>query len=286
MSGPHDEIPPPPPPPQETQQKPTQQTPQTVSTIKLPILKKGEYDIWAMKIEHYLAHTDYPIWEVIQNGNGPVSVTLDTTGQIKILPPKTAEEMVLRERERKARTTLLMAIPEDHLAKFHKMTDAKDMWIAIKSRFGGNDESKKMQKYILKQQFEGFTVSNSDGIHKGYERFQSLLSQLEIHGAGVSTEDANQKFLRSLPSAWLQVSLIMRNKPGMDSLSFDDLYNNLRVFENDVKGSTASSSNLQNIAFVSENTSNTNDVSTAYVHNSKHEQTSSYSLLTSQSSCP
>ncbi|GJR87446.1 hypothetical protein Tco_0211457 [Tanacetum coccineum] len=72
--------------------------------------------------------------------------------------------------------------------------------------FGGNDESKKMQKYILKQQFEGFTVSNSDGIHKGYERFQSLLSQLEIHGAGVSTEDANQKFLRSLPSAWLYSS--------------------------------------------------------------------------------
>ncbi|GKG40127.1 hypothetical protein Tco_0466904, partial [Tanacetum coccineum] len=61
--------------------------------------------------------------------------------------------MVLRERERKARTTLLMAIPEDHLAKFYKMTDAKDMWIAIKSRFGRNDESKKMQKYILKQQF-------------------------------------------------------------------------------------------------------------------------------------
>ncbi|GJV65295.1 ribonuclease H-like domain-containing protein [Tanacetum coccineum] len=239
MSGTQDENPPPPPPPQETQQ-----TPHTVSTIKLPILKKGEYDIWAMKIEHYLAHTDYPIWEVIQNGNGPVSVTTDTSGQIKILPLKSAEEIVARERERKARTTLLMAIPEDHLAKFHKMTDAKEMWNAIKSRFGGNDESKKMQKYILKQQFEGFMISNTDGIHKGYERFQSLLSQLEIHGAGVSIEDANQKFLRSLPSAWLQVSLIIRNKPGMDSLSFDDLYNNLRVFENDVKSSTTSTSNF------------------------------------------
>ncbi|GJS55536.1 ribonuclease H-like domain-containing protein [Tanacetum coccineum] len=110
---------------------------------------------------------------------------------------------------------------------------------AIKSRFGGNDESKKMQKYILKQQFEGFSVSNSEGLHKGYDRFQSLLSQLEIHGAGVSTEDANQKFLRSLPSAWSQVSLIMRTKPGVDSLSFDDMYNNLRVFKSDVKGSTA-----------------------------------------------
>ncbi|GJV20453.1 ribonuclease H-like domain-containing protein [Tanacetum coccineum] len=229
-----EEIPPPPPPPPSSQ-TPTQQTPHTVSTIKLPILKKGEYDIWAMKMEHYLAHTDYPIWEVIQNGNGPVSITTDTSGQIKVLPPRTAEEIVARERERKARTTLLMALPEDHLAKFHKMTDAKEMWDAIKSRFWWNDESKKKIW------------------------FQSLLSQLEIHGAGVSTEDANQKFLRSLPSAWSQVSLIMRTKPGVDSLSFDDLYNNLRVFENDVKGSTASSSSTQNVAFVSENTSSTND---------------------------
>ncbi|GJY90611.1 putative ribonuclease H-like domain-containing protein [Tanacetum coccineum] len=289
MAGSQDDIPPPPPPPSQT---PTQQTPHTVSTIKLPILKKGEYDIWAMKMEHYLAHTDYPIWEVIQNGNGPVSITTDTQGQIKILPPKTAEEILARERERKARTTLLMALPEDHLAKFHKMTDAKEMWEAIKSRFGGNDESKKMQKYILKQQFEGFSVSNSEGLHKGYDRFQSLLSQLEIHGAGVSTEDANQKFLRSLPSAWSQVSLIMRTKPGVDSLSFDDLYNNLRVFESDVKGSTASSSSTQNVAFVSENTSSTNDVSTAYGvsnpsgQNSQYEHASSYSLLANQSSCP
>ncbi|GJV96742.1 putative ribonuclease H-like domain-containing protein [Tanacetum coccineum] len=71
MAGSDDEIPPPPPPQTQT---PTQQAPHTVSTIKLPILKKGEYDIWAMKMEHYLAHTDYPIWEVIQRGNGPVVI--------------------------------------------------------------------------------------------------------------------------------------------------------------------------------------------------------------------
>ncbi|GKF78079.1 hypothetical protein Tco_0230549 [Tanacetum coccineum] len=147
--------------------------------------------------------------------------------------------------------------------------------------------------YILKQHFEGFSVSNTEGLHKGYDRFQSLLSQLEIHGAGVSTEDANQKFLRSLPYVWLQVSLIMRTKPGVDSLSFDDLYNNLRVFKSDIKGSTASSSSSpQNIAFVSENTSSTNEVSTAYCvpnpsgQNLQYEQTSSYSLLANQSSCP
>ncbi|GJY21563.1 ribonuclease H-like domain-containing protein [Tanacetum coccineum] len=257
MAGLDDDIPPPPPPPQT--QTPTQQTPHTVSTIKLLILKKEEYDIWAMKMEHYLAHIDYPIWEVIQRGNGHVSVSTDTNGVIKVLPPKTIEEILARERERKARTTLLMDLTEDHLAKFHKLTDAKEMWEAIKSRFGGNDESKKMQKYILKQQFKGFSVSNSEGLHKGYDRFQSLLSLLEIHGAGVSTEDANQKILR--------------------------------VFESTVKGSTASSSSTQNVAFVSENTSSTNDVSTAYGvsnssgHNSQCENPSSYSFLANQSSC-
>ncbi|GJT42473.1 hypothetical protein Tco_0951188 [Tanacetum coccineum] len=175
----------------------------------------------------------------------PVSITIDTQGQIKVLAPRNVEEILARERERKARTTLLMALPEDHLAKFHKITDAKEMWDAIKSRLG------------------------------------------------VSTEDANQKFLRSLPLVWFQVALIMRTKPGVDSLSFDDLYNNLRVFENDVKGSTASSSSTQNVAFVFENTSSTNDVSTAYgvsnpsvITPSRIKQTSSYTLLANQSSCP
>ncbi|GJR19934.1 hypothetical protein Tco_0968461 [Tanacetum coccineum] len=241
--------PPPPPPPSSSTQTPTQPTPHTVSTIKLPILKKGEYDIWAMKMEHYLAHTDYPIWEVIQNGNGPVSITTDTSGQIKVLPPRTAEEIVARERERKARTTLLMALPEDHLAKFHKMTDAKEMWDAIKSRFGGNDESKKMQKYILKQQFEGFSVSNTEGLHKGYDRFQSLLSQLEIHESSL---------LRVILKA------LLHHHPSSPRCSF----------------------------CLTENTNSTNEVSTAYCvpnlsgQNTKYEQTSSYSLLANQSSCP
>ncbi|GKD99641.1 ribonuclease H-like domain-containing protein [Tanacetum coccineum] len=74
----------------------------------------------------------------------------------------------------------------------------------------------------------------------------------------------------------------MRTKPGVNSLSFDDLYNNLRVFESDVKGSTGSSSNVENVAFVSSSTSSTNDVSTTYgvstssCHNSQKEGSSSY----------
>nr|GEV87008.1 hypothetical protein [Tanacetum cinerariifolium] len=75
----------------------------------------------------------------------------------------------------------------------------------------------------------------------------------------------------------------MRTKTRVDTLNFDDLYNNIRVFEFDVKGSTRSSSSIQNVAFVSSNnTSSTNEVSTGYgvstffSHNLQKEGSSSY----------
>ncbi|GJR65218.1 ribonuclease H-like domain-containing protein [Tanacetum coccineum] len=117
-------------------------------------------------MEPYLAHQNYPIWEdLLKRGNGPWVSQTDTNVLIKVQP--------LQE-DCKRNVSLERAKKQD---------------------LDGNDESKTMLNYYLKQHFEGFFVSNSEGLHKGYDRFQSLLSQLEIHGAGVSTEDANQKFL-------------------------------------------------------------------------------------------
>ncbi|GJU93479.1 hypothetical protein Tco_1318235 [Tanacetum coccineum] len=96
-------------------------------------------------------------------------------------------------------TTLMLAIPDEHLLKFHACRDAKSLWEAIKNRFGGNKESKKMQMTILKQNYENFTASSQEGLDKTYDRFQKLISQLEIHGEVISQEDANLKLLRSLP---------------------------------------------------------------------------------------
>ncbi|GJT87426.1 putative ribonuclease H-like domain-containing protein [Tanacetum coccineum] len=115
-----------------------------------------------------------------------------------------------------------------------------------------------MQKAVLKLQFKAFTISSSEGLEKGYDRFQQLLSQLEAHGAEVSTEDANHKFLRSLPSAWSNLAITMRAKLDVDTLSIDDLYNNLRVFEQELTSTSKSSTSAQNVAFVSQSKSSTN----------------------------
>ncbi|GJZ20858.1 ribonuclease H-like domain-containing protein [Tanacetum coccineum] len=92
-----------------------------------------------------------------------------------------------------------------------------------------------MQKTILKQQYENFTASRSEGLDKTYNRFQKLISQLEIHGEVISQEDVNLKLLRSLPSTWNNIALIMRNKADLDELSMDDLYNNLKIDTDDLK---------------------------------------------------
>nr|GEY57955.1 reverse transcriptase [Tanacetum cinerariifolium] len=60
--------------------------------------------------------------------------------------------------------------------------DAKSLWEAIKNKFGGNKESRKMQKTILKQHYENIAASTQEGLDKTYDRFQKLISQLEIHG--------------------------------------------------------------------------------------------------------
>ncbi|GKF45323.1 hypothetical protein Tco_0131875 [Tanacetum coccineum] len=120
---------------------------------------------------------------------------------------------------------------------------------AIKTRFRSNKESKKMHKTILKRQYENFTASRSQRWIKTYDRFQKLISQLQIHGEVISQEDANLKLLRSLPSAWNTHTLIMRNKSDLDTLSMDDMYNNLKVYEAEIKGQSRSSLNSQNLTF-------------------------------------
>nr|GEX40879.1 putative ribonuclease H-like domain-containing protein [Tanacetum cinerariifolium] len=75
---------------------------------------------------------------------------------------------------------------------------------AVKARFGGNAESKKMRKSLLKQEFSKFKIGEAKGLHKGYDRMQKILSQLNQLKAKPEDEDINLKFLRALPSSWSQ----------------------------------------------------------------------------------
>ncbi|GJZ57317.1 putative ribonuclease H-like domain-containing protein [Tanacetum coccineum] len=168
-----------------------------------------QYPNNAMKMEYWIQNADHNLWRIVQQGNSPKRLGKDAKGNTIVHPPVSLDEHVAVQRENKVRTLLLQALPEDHMPDFHHYDDARDIWLAVKARFGGNEESKKMRKTMLKQQFTEFSVTEEEGLHKGYDR--------------------------ALPSSWSQVGLALKTRGGLDSMSFDDLYNKLRSLELDVR---------------------------------------------------
>ncbi|GKB42805.1 hypothetical protein Tco_0887747, partial [Tanacetum coccineum] len=134
------------------------------------------------------------------------------------LPITTAKEKAQRRLEVKDRSTLMMGILNEHQLKINSIKDAKKLLEAVKKRFG------------------------SEMLNQTFDRLQNLVSQLEL-----SQEDVNQKLLRNLSPEWNTHAIVWRNKANLDTMSMDDLYNNLKVYEPEVKGMSSSSSSTQNM---------------------------------------
>nr|GFA58129.1 hypothetical protein [Tanacetum cinerariifolium] len=138
--------------------------------------------------------------------------------------------------------------------------DAKTLMEEIEKRFGGNKETMKVQKTLLKQQYKNFTDSSSESLDQIHDRLQKLISQLEILKESLSQKDINLKFLRSLPTERRTHTLIWRNKTDLEEKSLDDLFNSLKIYEAKVMSSSSARTSTQNIAFVSsQTTDSTND---------------------------
>nr|GEX81878.1 hypothetical protein [Tanacetum cinerariifolium] len=208
--------------------------PQVVAAAKLHILSPNEFDLWKMRIEQYFFMTDYSLWEVILNGDSPPPTRI-VDGVVQIVAPTTAKQRLAKKNKLKARGTLLMALPDKYQLNFNIHKDAKSLMEAIEKRFR----------------------ESLDQIH---DRLQKLISQLEILDKTITQKDINLKFLRSLPSEWKTHTLIWRYKADLEEQILDDLFNNLKIYEAELKGSSHSSQNTKNIAFMSSNnTDNTNE---------------------------
>ncbi|GKF77415.1 hypothetical protein Tco_0229885, partial [Tanacetum coccineum] len=113
---------------------------QNNSLAKLPILKLGEYEMWEIRIKQYFQIQDYALWEVIEYGNSwvPIPITAPESGPstvLKMTVPSTTEEKICKKNDVKARSLLLMALPNEHQLTFNQYADAQSMFIAIKARF-------------------------------------------------------------------------------------------------------------------------------------------------------
>ncbi|GJY09058.1 hypothetical protein Tco_0377243 [Tanacetum coccineum] len=152
---------------------------------------------------------DTSVKKFIENGNAPI-VTKTVNGKETVIPFTSVEEKAQRRVELKARSTLLMALPNEHQLKFKSYKDSKTLMQAIENRFGV--------------------------IEHTYERLQKLISQLDMHGEVIPQKDINQKFLRSLSQEWTMHTIVWRNKPEIETLSLGDLFNNPKAYDSECDG--------------------------------------------------
>ncbi|GJV61188.1 putative ribonuclease H-like domain-containing protein [Tanacetum coccineum] len=181
-----------------------------------------------------------------------------------MLVPVTAEEKTNKKNDVKARSLLLMALPNERQLTFSQYGDAKTMFAVIETRVGGNEATKKTQKTLLKQQYENFSASSTESLDSIFNTLQKIVSRLAILGVVITQEDLNLKFLKSLPREWNTHVVVWMNKADIETMSIDDLYNKFKIVKQDVKKSVGASYGAQNLAFMTAlSTSSTNNVNTA-----------------------
>nr|GEU41024.1 putative ribonuclease H-like domain-containing protein [Tanacetum cinerariifolium] len=159
----------------------------TIVTAKLPILNLGEYDLWLVRIEQYFLMTDYSLWEVIMTGNKVLKKIVGTSEET--YEPTSAEEKLDKRNEMKARGTLLMALLNKDQLKFHSYQDAKLLMEAIEKRYGGNNESKNVQRTLLKEQYENFSASSLETLDQTFDRLQKLINGIRGYDWSYQAEE-------------------------------------------------------------------------------------------------
>nr|GEX92628.1 hypothetical protein [Tanacetum cinerariifolium] len=192
------------------------------TVAKIPVLDTGKFKQWQLRIQQYLQHEHYALWEVIESRDSYV-VPADTTTTDKTSGEKsrrtvtlTTEDIQRKKNDVKARTTLLLSLPGEHQLRFSKYKTAKELWATILKTFDGNEATKKTKKNLLKQQYGKFKAGGSETLEQTFNRLQVIVGQLQSD---------------------------------LDTISLDDLYNHLKVYELEVQKKTEPHS--QNMAFIS-----------------------------------
>nr|GFA69658.1 hypothetical protein [Tanacetum cinerariifolium] len=184
------------------------------TVAKIPVLDTGKFEQWQFRIQRYLQHEHYALWEVIE---------FDDSYKV---PTNTDPNDTTTRRDDEQSGKIVTIITKDMQ---RKKNDA-----AILKTFCGNEATKKRKKNILKQQYGNFKAEGSETLEQTFNRLQVIVSQIQFMDIEVENDDLNQKFLTSLAPEWMMHTIVWRNRNDLDTMSLDDLYNHLKVYEAEI----------------------------------------------------
>nr|GEW36475.1 retrovirus-related Pol polyprotein from transposon TNT 1-94 [Tanacetum cinerariifolium] len=162
------------------------------------------------RIQQYLQNEHYALWEVIEFGDS-YKAPLEESDK------GPASESSAKK---KGRTVVITT---------------EDMQKRRNDTFGENEATKKTKKNQLKQQYGNFKAEGSETLEQTFNKLQAIVSHLEFMDVEIEQDDLNQKFLTSLAPEWLMYTIVWRNRDDLDTMSLDDVYNHLKVYEPRIK---------------------------------------------------
>ena len=190
-------------------------------------------------MEAFLIGLDSSLLETIQEGPHVPMVLILTTSTSDGTSP-TPERYMKKDRDLwseedkkkvaldgKARSILIMSLPDDIYHSVINCSNAKEMWDTLVILFEGTYEMKRNRRSLLVQQYEMFTSKADESLSEIYERFNYLINDLKTHGTEYDTEDILIKFLRSLPYEWDGISIAIRQARNLQAMTLPGLYGNL-----------------------------------------------------------
>nr|GEZ12574.1 ribonuclease H-like domain-containing protein [Tanacetum cinerariifolium] len=176
------------------------------TTITTTSGETGKFERWQFRIQQYLQHEHYTLWEVIEFGDSyevPTNTT-DTTDTTTITTTSgetgtksgttvtlNAEDMQKKKNDVKAKATLLLSLPDEHQLRFSKYKTARELWAAILKTFGGNEATKKTKKNLLKQQYGNFRAEGSETLEQTFSRLQKKTKPNSQNMAFISSTKHN-----------------------------------------------------------------------------------------------
>ncbi|GJW79504.1 hypothetical protein Tco_0143479 [Tanacetum coccineum] len=161
--------------------------------------------------------------DVIENENLFKRVPQTTTNvkgsSTSLIPgPVTTKEKIQKKNDVKARSMLLMTLSNEHLITINWYKDTQTLFVAIQTRFSGNEATKKTQKTLLKQMYENFSAPSTESLDYIFNRLQKILVLLTLsqpNGSQLVYEDLEQIHeddIEEIDLKWQLALLSMRTR--------------------------------------------------------------------------
>nr|GEV77703.1 hypothetical protein [Tanacetum cinerariifolium] len=215
------------------------------STMRIPLLYRGEYSQWVERFMNYLEEqTDREAMiNSIKNGDQPlprvtqVSIAGTSTNEQPPLKDKSMwsdPEKMIQKINRLARSLLIQGLSNDIYSLIDSNKTAKDLWDALSKHMLGSEYGEQDWKAAVLYEYETFKATEGELFLDTYIRYLQVINDLKKCGYSKDNCELNFKFLNNLQPKWKQYATMMRQNKNLMDINIDALYNILKQNQEDV----------------------------------------------------